>query len=258
MIILRGSVYSRILEMDTGITVIAPSNNCGPLKATYLLHGLCGNSGNWADYTMLPHYAREYKSLFILPEVNRSFYTDMKFGLRYFSYITNELPEICRNVFQISTKREDTAIMGASMGGYGALKCALSRPEQYGVCCAFSSACLFLKEGLGAMQDPKNHETFKAVYGEQLYRDFQAMFGPDLEWRTENDLPDLAKRAEKSPLKPRIFMTCGREDSLYAENDRFAREMKNRAFDFIFDASSGRHDWDYFNGALRKACSIML
>ena len=72
----------------------------------------------------------------------------MKYGLKYFSYITEELFKICKNIFNISSKREDTAIMGASMGGYGALKCALSKPEQYGFCGAFSPAFLFLKDYL--------------------------------------------------------------------------------------------------------------
>ena len=61
----------------------------------------------------------------------------MKYGLPYFSYLTEELPTICKSIFRISADREHTAVMGGSMGGYGALKCALSKPEQYGMCAAF-------------------------------------------------------------------------------------------------------------------------
>ena len=73
---------------------------------------------------------------------------DMEYGFRYFTYVTEELPAICKDIFRISAEREDTAIIGGSMGGYGALRCALSRPGQYGMCAAFSSGCLFLKEGI--------------------------------------------------------------------------------------------------------------
>jgi S-formylglutathione hydrolase FrmB len=124
--ILRGNVFSKILEMDTGITIVTPNDfkMDGTYKVVYLLHGACGNNGTWADYSMLPVYANHGKTIYVLPEVARSFYTDMKYGFKYFSYITEELPNICKTVFNISADREDTAIIGGSMGGYGALNCA--------------------------------------------------------------------------------------------------------------------------------------
>ena len=91
----------------------------------YLLHGLCGDSATWVDDSMLPVYAREGRTIFILPDAARSFYSDMRHGPRYFTYLVEELPQLCKAVFQIAARREDTAILGASMGGYGALKCAV-------------------------------------------------------------------------------------------------------------------------------------
>ena len=167
---LNGNVFSKVLDMDTGITIVTPNDLKldGSYKVVYLLHGLCGNHRNWADYTLLPTYANDYDAIFIMPEVQRSFYMDMKYGLKYFSYITEELPEICKNIFNISSKREDTAIMGASMGGYGALKCALSKPDQYGFCGAFSPAFLFLKDYLDYQRDTGivEFEDLKAIFGE--------------------------------------------------------------------------------------------
>lgn len=45
--------------------------------------------------------------------------------------------------------------MGLSMGGYGALKCALKYPEQYAGCAAFSPACILqdLEKYLGDQMD---------------------------------------------------------------------------------------------------------
>lgn len=48
--ILRGHTFSKILEMETGITVITPnelSDKC-KYKVAYMLHGLCGRSGDLA------------------------------------------------------------------------------------------------------------------------------------------------------------------------------------------------------------------
>ena len=146
--ILKGNFFSESLEMDTSIAVLIPDglHRDKPYKITYLLHGLKGNHNTWTDYTLLPLYALDYQSIFVMPAVSRSFYTDMYYGQKFFTYVAEELPEVCRQVFNISSKREDTGIIGASMGAYGALKIALTYPEQYGFGGAIASAALFLKE----------------------------------------------------------------------------------------------------------------
>lgn len=200
---LSGTVYSNVLEMDTDITIITPNDlKDEPYRVVYLLHGLCGNNKTWLDYTMLPFYAEHGRSIYVLPEVGRSFYADMQYGQRYFTYIADELPTIVRNVFRVSADRDHTVILGGSMGGYGALKCALSRPDQYGLCGAFSSCCLLLREGL---DDAREHGM--DGWGVQMPRDFAAIFGDDLTWTPENDLLALAERAKASSRPTSRFCT---------------------------------------------------
>lgn len=255
--ILRGSVFSRILEMETGLTIIGPQRGkAREYQVVYLLHGLCGKSGDWADYTMLPAYANDYNILFIMPEVARSFYTDMKYGQHFFSYVADELPELCKNVFNISAKREDTAVIGASMGGYGALKCALTRPEIYGYSAAFSAPCLFLKEGLDKQRKEGSTEDFRTMFGERLINDFEAIFGNDLVWKPQDEILELAKRINGKDTKPKIYTACGTKDFFYYDNMRFSEEMKQLDFDFTYEEWDGIHDWYFFNEALRKALNF--
>lgn len=89
--------------METGITVVIPDSfrQDKPYRVAYLLHGLCGRSGDVVDYSMLPVYAREYHAVFAMPEVARNFYADMKYGLKYFTNVTEEFPSICKTVFRI-------------------------------------------------------------------------------------------------------------------------------------------------------------
>ncbi|SFB33483.1 alpha/beta hydrolase [Clostridium frigidicarnis] len=257
--ILRGSVFSKTLEMETGITVIIPNTfkEDNKYQVAYLLHGLCGNNGNWADNSMLPVYANEYNTIFIMPEVARSFYTDMKYGQKFFTYITEELPQICKSVFNISSKREDTAIIGGSMGGYGALKCTLSKPEQYGYCCAFASACLFLKEGLDNQRAYGDTEDFKAMYGERLINDFQAAFGKSLEWNSSDEILVLAKNICKQSIKPKIYASCGIEDCFREDNKRFNEEMKKLDFEFVYEEWTGSHNFYFFDEALKRALELL-
>ena len=254
--ILRGVFFSQKLEMETNISIIAPDNSSNqPLKVVYLLHGICGRSGDWIDYSMLPNYSKEYQVLFIMPEVVRSFYADMKYGLDYFSYITEELPLMCNSTFNLSPRREDIAIMGASMGGYGALKAALSKPQNYGFCGAFSSPCLMLKEHLeyseGALK-------FKELFGERLFKDFQAIFGEKIEWNPNADVIELAKNFNDKSLKPRLFITCGTEDSFYHDNKRFNGILHDLGLDASFEEWQGNHDWTCFDEALKRALKCFL
>jgi putative tributyrin esterase len=255
--ILRGTFFSKTLEMETAISVLVPNRSLGakPSKVVYLLHGLCGRSGDWLDYTMLPAYAEEYDAAFIMPEVARSFYTDMAFGQDYFSYIVDELPLVSRNVFNVSPRREDTLVVGASMGGYGALKCALSRPEQYGYCAAFSSACLFLKEGLDRQRAEGETEAFRKRYGDRIINDFQSIFGVGLEWKPEYEILELAKGIADLEKKPEIYVTCGTEDPFHADNKRFEAEMGKMPYVFSYREWPGIHDWRFFDRALERALS---
>ncbi|WP_018604965.1 alpha/beta hydrolase [Uliginosibacterium gangwonense] len=253
--ILRGTFFSTTLEMETNLTVLIPNNRLRqPLgKVAYLLHGLCGRSGDWLDYTMLPVYAEQHDLVFVMPEVARSFYNDMQFGQKFFSYVVDELPQIVRNVFQVSSRREDTGVIGASMGGYGALKCALSRPEQYAWCAAFSSASLYLKEGLERQRTHGNNSVFRSVYGERLLNDFEAIFSPALIWREEDEITALAARAKTMPNQPQIYLACGSEDYFCADNQRFKQDMDALQLDMAFESWAGKHDWVFFNEALEKS-----
>ncbi len=278
--IMRGSVYSQVLEMDTGLAVVAPSIindfaysdvnanakvNIGrnadtdgetvssPFRSCYLLHGLCGNGANFLDFTLLPLYAKLHPAFYIMPEVSRSFYADMKRGQKFFTYVTEELPEICRRLFNISHRPEDTAVMGCSMGGYGALKCALRRPDQYGYAAAFAPAGLYLQEQLPDLRQPEGAARMCEAVGDHLFHDLQAIFGDGLEISGEDSIPDLAAQVADFPQKPRLLVTVGEGDYLLEENRRFQRHMANLPFDFTYAEAPGQHDWFFFDGALAKA-----
>jgi S-formylglutathione hydrolase FrmB len=192
-----------------------------------------------------------------MPEVVRSFYTDMKYGQKFFTYVSEELPAICRSVFNITSERENTAVIGASIGGYGALKCALSKPEQYGFCGAFSSACLFLKEGLESMRSPEAVKEVTDAFGEQLVIDFKAIYGEQLEWSPRNDILELAKKVSQQSIQPKIYYACGTEDFFHADSLRFWDEMSKLNLDFTYDEWPGGHDWIFFNEAIRRALEFV-
>ena len=102
-------------------------------KCLYLLHGLSDDHTIWLRRTSIERYATEYGICVVMPCGHRSFYTDMKYGGKYYTYIAKELPRVIREFFNVSDKREDNYIAGLSMGGYGALKIGL---REHGSFCA--------------------------------------------------------------------------------------------------------------------------
>jgi S-formylglutathione hydrolase FrmB len=259
--ILRGNIYSESLHVQTGINILAPEKPAGRsgYKIVYLLHGLHGNQNTWLDKTMLPTYADDFESIFIMPEVGRTFYANMKYGHNYFTYISEELPELCSCIFNISGKPEDTAIIGCSMGGYGALKTALSKPDMFGFCGAISPAGLFLNESLdGLRKDPAPWLKNGGPEVAAIFRDFTAIFGDDLSYTSGDLVLELAKTADVLPLKPKIYTACGTEDDLRKENLRFKDRMENLHFDYTYEEWMGTHNWYFFNDALKKALQLWL
>ena len=140
MAFFRCDVMSESLGMATSVLVTMPdTGDLAAAPVVYLLHGLTDNCTGWLRYTQAEHLARTHGAILIVPEVQRSFYTDMACGPKYFTYINQELPTLCRRFFGIQPVPERTYIMGLSMGGYGAMKCAFTAPQQYAGCAGFSS-----------------------------------------------------------------------------------------------------------------------
>lgn len=239
---LKGNIRSTTLQMNTSISVVLPEkNDAAPMKVIYLLHGLSDNADAWPDNTMLSIYADEYNVAFICPEVQRSFYSDMDFGLNYFTYIADELPALMSRYFNISTKREDTAIMGLSMGGFGALRVALQRPERFHLCAAFSSA-IRIDHFLADQRDPEQKE-WTGVFG---HRD-QLKYGEDLYQLVDN----LCKTKPTSDI-PTIHVSCGKQDFLYEQNTAFRDYVQQTDIDFHYDERDGDHNWYFWNESLKQ------
>lgn len=212
-----------------------------PHKVIYLLHGTSGNSINWVHNTLVPIYAHQYNVAFVIPEVGNTWYRDIPYRGNYFSYIVDELPQIISGIFNISTRREDVAIMGNSMGAYGAIKCALSRPNQYWLGCGFSTACVYVREYLDELRanNGEDNPHLKSVYGN------------DLQCTDDDELIKLARRVSQEPTQPELQLTIGKNDFLYNPNLAFDNELKSLNLKYSFDTWEGEHDWVFWDQSIK-------
>ncbi len=244
MAFLRCDYHSTLLDMSTSFIASLPDSvDLDKAPVLYLLHGLSDNCTGWSRYTRVDRYAYDHQVAVIMPEVQRSFYTDMAMGMEYFSYITEELPAFCRHAFGLSRERELNYVAGLSMGGYGALKCALKRPESYAACAAFSSVTDY--PGRAARADERER------------REIRAIVGPDGIVPEDEDLFALLKKADASAL-PEFYMTCGEQDALYGENVRFARALEEKGARLRFDHWEGTHSWELWDRSIKQTMELFF
>lgn len=243
MAILRTDLYSQSLDMDTSLVVILPQDEARdqePPRVLYLLHGLSNNCMAWLKHTSIVELAIERNFAVVMPEVQRSFYSDMAHGLPYFRYVAKELPELCETLFGLSRRREDNFIAGLSMGGYGAAKFALTNPEQYAACASFSGCVDIL-----GVSDPD----------EKVLRDIASITGgAAIPLGAEHDLFALTDRAlEQGQSLPRMLLTCGTEDFLHEGNQKFRTHLSEQSVPFTYREWAGEHNWKFWRESLLLA-----
>ena len=165
-----------------------PATKTKRYPVVYLLHGLTGHYTNWLEKTQLANYAASYDFIIVTPEGNDGWYTDSATVPtdKYESYILQELIPDVEKRFRAGSKREDRAIAGLSMGGYGAIKFGLKYPDKFAFAASLSGA---FSAASWTEQDLKDSEP--------LRNSVMQTFGPaNSETRAANDVPKLAREAE--------------------------------------------------------------
>lgn len=240
--------FSEALTKHTGVTVILPErlaleNAGGPkgLPTLYLLHGFSDDHTMWTRQTSIERYAMERGLAVVMPDVDHSFYTDMAYGKKYWTYLTEELPRMVRALLPLSDKREDNFIAGLSMGGYGAFKWLLNKSDQFAAGASLSGVLnMSIHNQERGGDNPMDQTVYNAFGGEDLAG-------------TMHDIFHLAKQVDQSTgPKPKLYHACGTEDFLFQQNVQFKELTDQLTLDVetIFD--SGAHEWIYWDHHIKK------
>ena len=242
MAVAKVRFFSQALGMCVTCNVLLPQRKDvalnRPVPVLWLLHGMHGSHSAWLMRSNIQRYAAPYGLAVVMPSGLNSFYTDMAHGMKFYSYIANELPETMSKFFNFSRKREDNFIAGLSMGGCGSLMIGLSQPEKYAAIGCFSAgASNFLPENL-----------------DQHYRDLA--FGNAPIAGTYKDTFGNAQKilAENLP-QPRIYHSCGSEDGLlnWAHETRsFFDSLPGHPFDYQYVERPGIHDWNFWDQEIQQ------
>lgn len=258
MAFLELTFHSNALQKNVPVSILLPENRkkAGPsgapegtYKTLYLLHGLAGCHSDWIRKTAIERYADKHGIAVVMPGVDRSWYTDTAYGLNYFTFVAQELPAVCRSYFKgMTDRREDNLIAGISMGGYGAMKVALTYPECYCGCASLSGALDITRRG----GRPYSLPEWQSIFG------FTMETPEELEG-SQHDVFALAKQnKQKQAQFPKLYLWCGTEDKLIEYNRRFHTHLTDLNIDHCYEESDGDHTWDHWDKHFPTALRYIL
>jgi len=253
MAVLTCDFFSESLVVGTSVTVVLPQETeeqigllepsrlaalapqseqrlPGPPPVLYLLHGLSDDATAWVRYTSIERYAVARGLAVVMPAAGRSFYADEAHGHRYWTFVSEELPRVVGQFFNVSSEPADTFVAGLSMGGYGALKLVLTHPERYA-----GAACLSGALDLVAFsENPDREEVMGRVF--------------DHEVEPSDDLFALVEMARQVPP---LHVSCGTEDWLISSSRRFAEAAEAAGIDVTTDFRPGEHVWSLWDAVIQ-------
>ena len=246
---LKIGVSVNVILPESAKTLIGMSSEANAkFKTLYLFHGLSDDHSIWMRRTSIERYAAEFGIAVVMPSVGRSWYTDTVGGANYFTFVTKELPEVCRSYFRgMSAAREDNMVAGLSMGGYGAIKAALLCPESYGACASLSGAL-----DVGRFSQISSLAEFRSIFGFNLDSSEQIR-------GTDHDVFALARKNKETNVPfPKMYLWCGENDFLLSSNRKFKTLLDELGIKHRYEESEGDHSWKWWDMHIQDALRYFL
>ncbi len=249
MAFIQVNMMSESLYRTVNVNVILPADKIAmpdqkdqkiekvkEFKTLYLLHGIFGSQVDWINGTNLQRWAEEKNLAVVMPAGENRFYVDQPVTHDYYGrFIGEELVNVTRAMFPLSSRKEDTFICGLSMGGYGALRNGLKYSDTFGYVAALSAASMVdITDGtLSFMQDG---------YLEAIFGDLKKARKSDvsIDWL-------IKENAKEKKNDQKLYIACGESDPILNHSKHIARQLKENNYDVTFETGPGAHEWDFWN-----------
>lgn len=255
MALIESGFYSHAIGRYVNVNIVLPLKEIDFLSddfsgipekfpVMYLLHGLSGNHTNWIRYSCVERYAEKKGIALVMPQMDNGYYTDNPYGGHYYDFLTRELPEVMERLFPISGDPKKRYVAGLSMGGYGALLAGLGRPDFYAYCASLSGRTGVMERGEGCTAGNAGvYKRLNVAFGENM-----EFYDPD----KHEPCHMLRKLAENKTSMPRLFITCGTEDTMYSDTTHIRDVAASLGLDMTYWECPGVHDWDFWDEAIKR------
>lgn len=230
--------YSKAMNKTIKEVVVLPTNyeKMKEFPVLYLLHGYSGNYADWAKKNKhLQEYADLYQLIIVCPDGGfDSWYFDSKLTpeYQYETYVASELIADVDAHYKTIKSAKGRAITGLSMGGHGALYLAFRHQDVFGAA--------------GSMSGGVDIRPFSQNWGIKTRLGDYANHPENWEQNTVINMLHLLT-GKSLPL----IIDCGSADFFYEVNVKLHEELLYRNIPHEFISRPGKHDWEYWNNALK-------
>jgi len=216
----------------------------------YMLHGIGGDEESWlklggfsdlVDSLTRTGLIDEY--IYIMPDAGNSYYLNNYDGSNmYMDFFIKELVPVVDSLFPTMDLAENRALMGLSMGGFGAIILAVENPQYIGSVMAFSAAV-------------RTDSMFIDIPQAKYENYFGTVFGPGLEgenrltrhWKENSpySLMDTLLAQELSQIQ--WYLDCGFSDPLLPASKAFHNLLLAYNIPHSYLERPGNHNWEYWH-----------
>jgi S-formylglutathione hydrolase FrmB len=162
--------------------------------------------------------------------------------------VTRDIVAHVESTYRARGGREHRGLLGVSMGGYGALRVALSEPDRFQAVAAHSAMLLETipneSDGAGRWQ----MSALKAAFGDPI---------DPQRWRAADPLA-LAAKADPR-LVPALYFDCGAQDryGLAAGSRQLHERLAARGVAHTFELAPGDHGYEFVRARLEKSLRFL-
>lgn len=224
-------VWSPSMQRNIKTIVVSPEAK-GRFPVIYLLHGYAGDHLSWLSMIKpeLPDIADRYKVVFVCPDGENSWYFDSPAdkSVRYMTFVSKELVRYIDNHYPTLAFRSGRAITGFSMGGHGALWCALNS-NMY---CAAGS----MSGGVNIYPYPDGWEIKKVLGSFSMNRE---------RWKKSSVINNIEQLRGID-----LIIDCGVDDFFYKDNVEFHNRLLSGKIPHDFISRPGSHTHSYWSNSL--------
>lgn len=263
MLLMEGQImHSRILNSDIHYSVSLPTNyykdNNTKFPVTYLLHGFGDDASAWVEYGAVNRFMEKaildgdaIPMILIMPEAFNSYYVNDYAGkFMYQDMFIKELVPYIDSVFRTIRNKDSRALIGYSMGGFGAMILHLQHPDIFGTAVPLSMSVRtdeqYMTEEASGWDDQWGR-LFGAqgALGKARITDY---------YRKNSPFHILAALTENEKAKLNIYMLNGDdEQTLCRSNEELHILMHKIGLRHEYRVVNGGHSFKVWKSALTDA-----
>lgn len=234
------AIPSAAMRQSFDATIVLPDdyvrgNRARRYPVIYVLHGSGGDYTDWTSNSRIGRLADRYHVILVMPDGgHESWYIDSPFDphSRYETYVGTEVVDWVDVHLRTIATKQGRAITGLSMGGFGALRIALDRPETFGAAGSISGAV-----------DPRACEDepgIDRVFGDPAQH---------AEFWNSNAIIASARNFERDHID--LTIDCGVSDGFVKSNRTLHERLVALGVPHDYAERPGGHTWTYWSNAIR-------